>query len=190
MKKIIAGMILTFGLALSIQSAVSAEELDNFDEIQKEYPNATHQLVETENSFKLDVLTEEDGITAEQVWEDIKNNPDKVEWAVEDDGFSTFAAMPYSFSYNFTNIMHTSTVTPIYTTIYNKMNNTTSYAVTASLYRINSDGTRSLAAARHYMGNSNLTASYPVQSGRKYQFTLTGYNNNQGLKKGSALVTQ
>ena len=166
--------VLSFSFLLN---NVSAEESD-FEELHGKYPNA------------VDILTEGSKEEAEElerkVLEDMKNNPDKVEFAVplddEQDGFasSRLVYLPYAYNFRYTSSLRGENFRSLSAnkTISNQVRVTNSAYVTYSLYT--KSGT--FVASRIYMGNTISTAQIKIQPAKEYYFVLTG---GQGWKEGN-----
>lgn len=166
--------VLSFSFLLN---NVSAEESD-FGELRKEYPNAVHNLTEG-NKKEAEELEQ-------KVLEDMKNNPDKVEFAkpldVEQGDFvSPFLVnLPYPYTFQYSSSLRGENFRSVsgYKTLNNQINVYGSAYVTYSLYT--KSGT--FVASRIYQGNSVSSAKITIEPLQEYYFVLTG---GSGIKEGN-----
>jgi len=166
--------VLSFSFLLN---NVSAEEND-FEELYGNYPNA------------VDILTEGSKKEAEEleqkVLKDMKNNPDKVEFAVpldvgQDDFASSRAVfLPYAYDFKYTSSVRGKNFNSLsgYSTLNNQIKVTNSAYVTYSLYTKSG----AFVASRIYLGGSLSSAKIKIQPGHEYYSVLTG---GAGWKEGS-----
>ncbi|WP_299833698.1 hypothetical protein [uncultured Metabacillus sp.] len=180
--KFFSGLSLVLALVFILNGVVSAEER-TFDEIQKEKQQEL-SIEQSKIPSVIQNLQDEDSEELEQkVLEDIKNNPDKVQYAepVDPNEISTKVSLPYSYSFNFKNSLLGAYFTPFsYSTVYNQINNTSGYTVTFSLYK--SGGT--FVGSRVYFPNQIGKASFTgLTRGQSYYFILTG--SGTGYKTGT-----
>lgn len=125
-------LIAVLSVSFSLKN-VSAKEGD-FESIHKKYPNAVHVL--TENNQKEAKKLEQ------KVLEDMKNNPDKVEYAVpvdvmEDDSVSSYASLPYEYEFSFLSSTKKTYFTSYsgYTRLFNRMKVDSAASVRFSVYK-------------------------------------------------------
>ncbi|MCM3620497.1 hypothetical protein M3936_23360 [Sutcliffiella horikoshii] len=173
--KVFVSMLLTFSLLLGFNSISFGEENGEKNESDL-------------SKIPFEELTPDQ--LAQRVEQDMKENPDKVEYAVPiiEDEMSTQAVyLPYPISYNFTGSTQyfrdhmASTKSGIKVNINHRTNNT----LTFNLYRALGDD-HEYIGSRVFFGNTNSTANMTVVPFANYHFVLTGPNGP--VKSGSGAV--
>lgn len=172
-----------------MEQLIETEEADG-----KTDPEAQKEIKfinESSDYFDIEMMEEDDLVSDEQVLEDIKNNPDKAEYAIPD-MFQTFASLPYGYSFEFVNFQSTSSFSPTaYRNVYNRIYNQTSSTVAVVMYREYSSGSPEYIGTRYYLGNSTSTASFSgLVIGANCYFKLTGNGDTTSTKRGSGSVWQ
>ncbi len=179
---------LTFlSFAFSLNNA-SAEEESDFEKLHKEFPNAVHVLTEDEGK------EEENKKLAEKVFEDMKKNPGKVQYATpiddadKDDTISTNAVvLPYAYDFEFTAFLRGENFVSYtgYSRLYNQMTLDTSNSLVFSVY--NEFGT--FVGSIIYPGDTTSESYMTIQPGAEYYFVLTGFpEDSSGTRRGSGYL--
>lgn len=154
------------------------------------------EILGDQDEIMVDVLTEGKKKEAQElerkVLEDMKNNPDKVQYAVPVDGkqdgsISVLATtyLPYTYSFNFYDkALRGRDFRSVsgYGTLRNQMKITSSAYVTYSLYTLS--GT--FVGSRIYAGNSTSTSTFKITPGAIYYSILSGPSGTFKTGTGSA----
>lgn len=183
--KTISKVLLVLSFAFLFVGSSAAAEENNFEKIQKIYPNATEVLTD-ENLAESETKELEE--LSKKVEKDMAENPDKVMYAtpVDDNLIQPMVAFPYSYTFRFQSAsLQGSSFTPMkYTFIKNSISNSSQVPVTFSLYT--SDGT--FVGSRIYPAGTTSTSSINITRGKTYKFVLSGTSG--WWKEGRGTITE